>query len=115
MCFNSSSLGTLQSKLFNSFKLYVNDVLVSAGPGHNVPAYVTQAISNITVLPFLRFDDDNVIALECFFASNLTSGEVGVMPRVQVRNLSEILILWWENNVSLTLSCYFFYLFENRV
>ncbi len=80
----SLSRGTLQSKLFNSFKLYVNQVLVSAGPGHNVPAYVTQAISNISVLPFLRLDGEpNVLAIECFFASNLSSGETGIMPRLQ--------------------------------
>ena len=29
--------GTLQAKLLGAFTLYVNGVLVTAGPGHNVP------------------------------------------------------------------------------
>lgn len=74
----SQSRGTLQSKLFCSFKLFVNGVFVSAGPGHSVPQQ-SQAVVIVPIGAFLRPGTDNVLAIQAFSA-----GGTGIdSPRVQ--------------------------------
>ena len=73
--------GTTQAKLLGAAVIYVNGVLVAAGPGHNVPTD-TQVVRQADVLPYLRADGEvNTIGIASFFASPLAP--LSVLPRVQ--------------------------------
>ena len=50
---SGATQGTLQAKLLGSAAVHVNGVLVTLGPGHNVPTD-TQVVRGVDVLPFLR-------------------------------------------------------------
>ena len=61
--------GTLQAKLLGAACVHVNGVLVSCGPGHNVPTE-TQIVRALDVRSFLRSAPAlNVLGLECYYAT----------------------------------------------
>jgi hypothetical protein len=60
--------GTVQSKLLGAAAIYVNGILVTAGPGHNVPTNST-GIRTADVTAFIRGNgNNNVIGVSCFWA-----------------------------------------------
>jgi hypothetical protein len=73
--------GTTQAKLLGAACLYVNDVLASCGPGHNVPT-ASQVVRGVDVLPFLRAGGaPNVVGVASFFAHAFA--KAGDRPAVQ--------------------------------
>jgi len=72
--------GTTQAKLLGACSVYVNGVLVTAGPGHNVPTD-SQVVRAMDVLPFLRATglEDNVVGLAGYYDH---SNAHGVPPRI---------------------------------
>lgn len=72
--------GTTQAKLLGAAMVRVNGVLVTGGPGHNIPTNST-VVRGADVLPFLRFGGEpNVIGIASFYDRSQASG---VPPRVQ--------------------------------
>lgn len=72
--------GTTQAKLLGAAVVYVNGVLVGAGPGHNVPTN-TQVVRALDVLPFLRAAGANALGIATFFDHTLARGSADT-PRV---------------------------------
>ena len=73
--------GTTQAKLLGAACLYVNAVLVTCGPGHNVPT-ASQVVRGVDVLPFLRGGAaPNVVGVASFFAHAFA--KAGDRPAVQ--------------------------------
>jgi hypothetical protein len=73
--------GTTQAKLLGAACLYVNAVLVTCGPGHNVPT-ASQVVRGVDVLPFLRGGAaPNVVGVASFFAH--AYAKAGDRPAVQ--------------------------------
>ena len=59
--------GTLQAKLLGAASIHVNSVLVTSGPGHNVPT-ASQVVRGADVAPFLRGGGDaNVVGIAARF------------------------------------------------
>jgi hypothetical protein len=74
--------GTTQAKLLGAAAIYVNGVLASVGPGHNVPT-ASQVVRNVDVLPFLRAGGaQNALGIASFFARAFSTG-VDDVPRVE--------------------------------
>jgi hypothetical protein len=72
--------GTTQAKLLGAACIHVNNILVSCGPGHNVPT-ATQVVRGVNVLPFLRGGGaPNVVGVASFFAHAYSKGD---RPAVQ--------------------------------
>ncbi len=85
---NIAGSGTTQSKLLGAMKVWVNGVLYTAGPGHNVPASqqaVVQpsAYDGLAQL-FRPYPAANVIAIESYF-SNTQKGKVDATARAGVQ------------------------------
>ena len=72
--------GTTQAKLLGAAVLYVNGVLVGAGPGHNVPTD-SQVVRAMDVLPFLRAGGANVLGIATVFDRSLARSPADT-PRV---------------------------------
>ena len=73
--------GTTQAKLLGAAAVYVNGVLVGAGPGHSVPT-ASQPVRALDVRPFLRAGGAaNTIGIASFFAWHYAGA--GEAPRVQ--------------------------------
>ena len=76
---SGATKGTLQPKLLGSAAVYVNGVLTTLGPGHNVPT-ATQVVRGANILPFLRVEGGaNVLGFACRFDRTSPAAD----PRVQ--------------------------------
>ena len=71
--------GTVQAKLLGAAAVYVNNVLVTIGPGHNIPTH-SQLVRGVDVLPFLRATGPNTLGVSSFFTN---AAAKGATPRFQ--------------------------------
>ena len=105
-----------QGVLICSYKLWINGILVSAGPGHSFPA-TAQAVNAIDVGSFLRPSGGapNVLAVSAFFSnSTQISTFADANPRVQAAlvltdsngNVNTTLIATSEEWLALDASAY---------
>jgi alpha-L-rhamnosidase len=75
--------GTIQSKLLGAACPYVNGILVTCGPGHNVPT-ASQVVRGVDVLPFLRAGAPNALGTVSFWDfAYATHAPIAGGPRVQ--------------------------------
>jgi hypothetical protein len=88
-----------EGKLLGAYKLWVNGILVTAGPGHGAP-YTAQPVNAIDLAPLLRPQGLNVLALAGFFSNASAVGSfLDATPRIQAelrllaRNGSELQLL----------------------
>lgn len=77
--------GTAQSKLLGAASLYINGILVTSGPGHNVPTLST-GVRAVDVSPFVRGSgESNVIGIASFWARAYSQNSpVPGGPRISV-------------------------------
>ena len=71
--------GTLQAKLLGAACPYLNGLLLTCGPGHNVPTNVQQ-VRAFDLLPYLRQQGDNVLGVVSYYNQQVRGSPA---PRMQ--------------------------------